>query len=116
MSDNTFDPTAGAPEIGDAFTSAKASAMKAADDLRAAAAAKAAEIRQAAQARAQQFRDAAGEKAADFRDYADKAWTGARDQAKDFASEAERFTKEKPVQALLAAFGVGLLAGLILRR
>jgi len=116
MNENTIDPAMGGPEESDPFSAAKASAMKAADDLRAAAAAKASEIREAAQARAQQFRDAAGEKAADFREYADKAWTGARDQAKDFASEAEKFTREKPVQALLTAFGVGLLAGLLLRR
>jgi ElaB/YqjD/DUF883 family membrane-anchored ribosome-binding protein len=116
MSDIPTDSTIDSPSSGDPFAAAKASASKAAEDLRNAAAAKAAEIREAAQARAQQFRDAAGEKAADFREYADKAWSGARDQAKDFASDAEKFTREKPMQALLTAFGVGLLAGLLLRR
>ena len=100
----------------DPFATAKASAMKAAEELRAAAAAKAQEIRQAAEQRAQQFKDVAEEKAGQFRDYADKRWTDARKDFGDIASEAEKFAREKPMQALLTAFGVGFLVGVIFRR
>lgn len=100
----------------DAFAAAKTSALKAAEDLRAAAAAKAQEIRQAAEQRAAQFKAAAGEKAAEIKDYADKAWSEASGHVKSFTSEAEKFAREKPIQALLAAFGVGFLFGVVFRR
>lgn len=100
----------------DPFATAKASAMKAAEELRSAAAAKAQEIRQAAEQRAQQFKDVAGEKAGQFRDYADKTWTDARRDFGDIAADAEKFAREKPLQALVTAFGVGFLVGVILRR
>jgi ElaB/YqjD/DUF883 family membrane-anchored ribosome-binding protein len=100
----------------DPFATAKASAMKAAEELRAAAAAKAQEIRQAAEQRAQQFKDVAEEKAGQFREYADKTWTDARKDVGDVTEELKKFTREKPLEALLAAAGVGLLLGLIVRR
>lgn len=115
MSDLPND-TFGAAPGSDPFASAKASAMKAAEELRAAAAAKAEEFRTSAEQHAQQFRDTAGEKAAEFKDYAEKAWDGARTQAKDFSVEAEKFAREKPIQALLTAFGVGFLLGAIFKR
>ncbi|HSJ02073.1 MAG TPA: hypothetical protein VK956_06440 [Verrucomicrobium sp.] len=115
MSDLPND-TFGAAPGSDPFASAKASAMKAAEELRAAAAAKAEEFRTSAEQHAQQFRDTAGEKAAEFKDYAEKAWDGARTQAKDFTVEAEKFAREKPIQALLTAFGVGFLLGAIFKR
>ena len=90
--------------------------MKAAEELRAAAAAKAQEIRHAAEQRAQQFKDVAEEKAGQFRDYADKTWTDARKDIGDVTEDVVKFTREKPLQALLAAVGVGFLAGLIIRR
>lgn len=108
--------TFGAAPGSDPFASAKASALKAAEDLRAAAAAKAEEFRTAAEHQAQHFKESAGEKAAEFKDYAEKAWEGARGQAKDFTAEAESFAREKPLKALLAAFGVGFLLGAIFKR
>ena len=96
--------------------SAKQSALRAAEDLRAAAATKAAEIRQAAEARAAQFKEVAGEKMDQFREVADKTLQEARTQMKTLTENAEKFAREKPLQALAAAFGAGLLAGLILRR
>ncbi len=104
------------PPVSDPFASAKASAMKAAEDLRTAAAAKMHDLRQTAEERAVQFRDTAEDKAAELKQYADKAITGAKSQVKDFAAEAEKFAREKPVQALLTAFGLGLVVGIILRK
>lgn len=115
MSDIPND-TFGAAPGSDPIAAAKASAMKAAEDLRAAAAAKAEEFRSAAEQQAQHFKETAGEKAAEFKEYADKAWEGARTQAKDFTAEAEKFAREKPLQALLAAFGVGFILGAIFKR
>lgn len=115
MSDETHSPY-GAPAGTDPFAAAKASAMKAAEELRTAAAAKAQEFRQAAEQRAQQFKHTAEEAGDHFREYADKAWTETRAATKDFTAEAEKFAREKPLQALLAAFGVGFLVGVILKR
>jgi len=105
-----------APPAADPFASAKASAMKAAEELRTAATAKVQGLRHAAEERASQLRSTAEEKAVEIKEYADKALTGARTQAKDFAAEAEKFAREKPVQALLTAFGLGLVVGVILRK
>lgn len=112
---NATGTPSGAPP-GDPFAAAKSSALKAAEELRAAATAKAQEIRQAAEERAATFKAAAGEKAAEFKDYADKAWSEASGHVKSFTSEAEKFAREKPIQALLAAFGVGFLFGVAFRR
>lgn len=116
MSDHTATETPSGASPIDPFAAAKSSAMKAAEDLRTAAAAKAHEIRQAAEQRASQFKSAAGDKAGEIKDYADKAWGEASGQVKNFTAEAEKFAREKPLQALLAAFGVGFLAGVIFRR
>jgi ElaB/YqjD/DUF883 family membrane-anchored ribosome-binding protein len=125
MSDSTppdrpYDPAAA---TDDPFQAAKASAMKAAEELRQATAAKAQEWKTAAEARAQQFKDAAGhirenaeQRADQFREAANDAWSDARVKVDDLRAEAERYTREKPIQAVLTAFGVGLFLGLILRR
>ncbi len=115
MSDET-NSTYGSPSANDPFAAAKASAMKAAEELRHAAATKAQEFRQAAEQRAQQIKQSAGEATDHFREYADKAWTETRNHTQDIAAEAEKFAREKPLQALLAAFGVGFLVGVILKR
>ena len=129
------------PDIGfgsstgnDPFQAAKASAMKAAEDLRTAAAQKASEIRNAAESRAQQFKSAAEQKAAElksdltekageFRHYADDAVIHAREtlgeareKCENLFADAEELARVKPRQALLTAFGVGVLVGLLLRR
>lgn len=107
----------------DPFQTAKAGAVKAAEELRAAATQKAAELRDAAAARAQQFKSAAEQKAAEFREkadefrhYADDAMGEVRDRYQNVVTEAERLTRLKPRQALLTAFGVGLVVGLLVRR
>lgn len=116
-------PFNSAPIGHDPFQAAKASAMKAAEELRNAAAAKAQEIRQSAEAHAQDLKAAAGHKAEEIRDradefrqYADQTLNDARAKCADLRTEAENFAREKPLQALATAFGVGLLVGIILRR
>lgn len=111
------------PAGQDPFLAAKASAMKAAEELRYAAAAKAQELRQSAETRAHDIKAAAGQKAEEFREkadevrqYADKTLSDAKAKYADLRVEAENFAREKPLQALATAFGVGLLVGIILRR
>lgn len=117
MSESTSpDPTFGASSSQDPFQAAKASAMKAAEELRNATAQKAQELRAAAQERAQQFKSVAGDHAEDFKEYAGQAFSEAKDRYADLRSEGEKFVREKPVQAVLAAFGAGLFFGLLLRR
>ncbi|MBL9132604.1 MAG: hypothetical protein JNG86_15470 [Verrucomicrobiaceae bacterium] len=116
-------PFGSASPAADPFQAAKASALKAAEELRHAAAQKAAEFRNAAEARVNQVRESAGtaaaeikEKAGEFRDYADETWQETRARVADLRVEAEKFAREKPLQALATAFGVGFVIGLILRR
>lgn len=112
----TNDPTFGAAPGQDPFQAAKASAMRAAEELRSAASQKAHELRSVAEQRAQQLKSAAEVRAGEFRDYADQAFTDARERYADLRTESERYIRDKPVQAVLTAFGVGLFVGLILRR
>jgi ElaB/YqjD/DUF883 family membrane-anchored ribosome-binding protein len=104
----------------DPFHAAKASAMKAAEELRAAAAQKASEFRNVAEARAQQFRASAEQKAADIKEkageFAENTFHEARERYAELRAEAEKFAREKPLQALLTAFGIGFVVGSILRR
>jgi ElaB/YqjD/DUF883 family membrane-anchored ribosome-binding protein len=128
MTDQPLPDTAfGTASSADPFQAAKASAMKAAEELRAAAAQKASELRHAAENRAQQFRSTAEQKvgefkeratakAGEFRDYADQTFTDAKAKYGDLRNEAETFAREKPMQALITAFGVGLFVGLLLRK
>ena len=110
------DPQFGAAASQDPFQAAKASAMKAAEELRIAASQKAQELRSAAQERAQQFKSTATDRADEFKEYAGQAFHDAQDRYADLRTEGEKFVREKPVQAVLTAFGVGLFIGLILRR
>lgn len=119
--DSAFGGSTGAPH--DPFQAAKQSAIKAAEELRQAASQKATELRQAAETRAQQFKTTAEqkaheikEKAGEFREYADRAFDDARECYADLRTEAERLTREKPLQALAVAFGAGVFLGLLLRR
>ncbi|MBE2281909.1 MAG: hypothetical protein IAE77_00450 [Prosthecobacter sp.] len=121
MTENpTADSSFGAASPHDPFQAAKASALKAAEELRAAAAQKASEFRTAAESRAQQIRATAEQKATDIKDrageFADHTFTEARERYADLRAEAEKFAREKPLQALLTAFGIGFVVGSILRR
>ena len=117
MNDNSIpdiDPSI--PGSSDPFQAAKASAMKAAEELRTAAAEKARELKSNAEARAQDLRQSAGQKADEFREYADDAMHEAKERYATLRTDAEKFTRENPMQALAGAFGVGLIIGLILRK
>ncbi|WP_395745202.1 YqjD family protein [Prosthecobacter sp.] len=121
MTDNpTAESAFGGSPSHDPFQAAKASALKAAEELRAAAAQKASEFRSAAEARAQQFRQSAEQKASDLKEkageLADQTFTEVRVRYDDLRAEAEKFAREKPLQALLTAFGIGFVVGAILRR
>ena len=122
LPDSPFGSAAAVPPH-DPFQAAKASAMKAAEELRAAAVQKAGELRDAVENRAQKLRDTAStagadlkEKSDELRQYADETLKEAGARFADLRAEAERFAREKPAQALAAAFGVGFVLGLILRR
>jgi len=120
MTDNpTADSPFGSAPI-DPFQAAKASALKAAEELRSAAAQKASELRGAAEQRAQQWKQSAAadikEKADEFRQYAGDTFEEARARCADLRVEAEKFAREKPVQALATAFGIGFVLGLLMRR
>jgi ElaB/YqjD/DUF883 family membrane-anchored ribosome-binding protein len=123
LSDTGF----GAVTSNDPFQAAKASALKAAEELRSAATQKAHELRNAAESRAQHFKASAEQKAAEFktdlqdksediRAYADEALGQAKQRYDNLMTEAENLAREKPRQALFTAFGVGLVVGLLLRR
>lgn len=129
MSDMTpiTDSGFGAITNSDPFQAAKASALKAAEELRAAATQKATELRTAAESRAQHFKASAEQKAAelktdlqvkteDIRAYADEALGEAKQRYEQLMTEAEKMAREKPRQALFTAFGVGVVVGLLLRR
>lgn len=121
MTDNpTSESAFGSSPQHDPFQAAKASALKAAEELRAAAAQKASEFRNAAESRAQQLRSTAEQKASDIKEkageFADHTFTEARVRYDDLRAEVEKFTREKPLHALLTAFGIGFVVGAILRR
>ncbi len=116
MSENNIDTFEDITSADDSIAIAKASAKKAAEDIRHAATAKAKALSDAAKNRATHLREAAEDKAAEFRGYADERWTTASSKAKDYATEAENYAREKPLKALLAAFGIGFVIGAILKR
>lgn len=117
MNDNSIpDIDPATPASSDPFQAAKASAMKAAEELRAAAAEKAKDLRSSAESRAHDLRQSAEQKAGEFKEYADEAMNEAKERCATFASDAEKFTRENPLQALAGAFGVGMIIGLLLRK
>ena len=90
MNESNPDNGFGAATPSDPFQAAKASAMKAAEELRHAATQKAQELKSAAEGRAQQIRDAAEtmkdsaqHRAEEFKDAANEAWSDARVKVDD---------------------------------
>jgi ElaB/YqjD/DUF883 family membrane-anchored ribosome-binding protein len=80
-------------------------------------------LRDAAEAQAGRLKAAAGQRVHDlggradeFREIASETLGQARVQYEELMAEAEKLAREKPRQALLTAFGVGLLVGLLLKR
>jgi ElaB/YqjD/DUF883 family membrane-anchored ribosome-binding protein len=104
------------PPSHDPFQAAKENAMKAAEELRSAATEKARELKSSAEAKAHDFKESAEKTAEDFGHYAEDAFKEARECCADFKTEAVKFTRENPVQALVGALGVGMILGLLLRK
>jgi len=96
MSDATSDPIFGAAASQDPFQAAKASAMKAAEELRNVASQKAQELRSAAEQKASQFKSVAQERAGEFREYADQAFDDAKARYSDIREETEGSSVKSP--------------------
>jgi len=98
------------------FASGKEHAKQAADELRAAAREKIDELRHTAEQKAGELRTAAETRVGEFRERAGTAWGQARTRAGSLREDSEAYVRERPVQAVLAAFGIGLFLGLLIRR
>ncbi|HEX5789642.1 MAG TPA: hypothetical protein VFY13_00750 [Luteolibacter sp.] len=100
---------------------------QAAHDLRVATSAKAKELIHNAEVKANEFRQTAATKANEFRstatrqvshlkEVAGEQWDTTRAKAKEIHGTAEDYIREHPTRCVLAALGIGFLAGLIMRR
>jgi ElaB/YqjD/DUF883 family membrane-anchored ribosome-binding protein len=98
------------------LASGKEHARQAADDLRAAATEKLSELRETATQRSQELRAAAEARVTDLRGKAGTAWDQARTRADSLREDSEAYVRDRPLQAVLTAFGVGLFLGLLIRR
>ena len=65
---------------------------------------------------AEELYSAASEKAAHYCAQAEEAYKHARERARTAQQEGEAYVREKPIQAVLAALGVGFILGLLIRR
>jgi ElaB/YqjD/DUF883 family membrane-anchored ribosome-binding protein len=81
----------------------------AAGDLNEAARAQVEKIRQAAEQKADELQGVAHGKARELRAVAEKASS----QAKSWQAEGEAYVRDNPAKAVLVAFGVGFLLGLL---
>jgi ElaB/YqjD/DUF883 family membrane-anchored ribosome-binding protein len=63
-----------------------------------------------------QVRDAAQEKMRDVRDHANEYYEQGRDRAMEWEQGLESYVKEKPLQSLMIAAGVGVILGLLWKR
>lgn len=98
------------------FEAGKTHAKQAAEELRAAAEEKAAELRATAEAKAAEFRATAGTKVQEYRAKAEETYEHARTRAHSLREEGEAYVREKPLQGVLTALGVGFVLGLLFRR
>jgi ElaB/YqjD/DUF883 family membrane-anchored ribosome-binding protein len=114
------------------------SVQKAAHDLRVAAGESAKQVAHSAEERARQLKEAASKKAQQFREYAgekaehaketagDKVgqirhaageqWEDTRIRARELHGQIEDYVRQNPTRAVLAAGGIGVLIGLLVRR
>ena len=113
MSDESTNQDSGAASK---FAAGREHARQAAGEIRAAAAEKLGELRETATHRAQELRTAAELHVQDLRGRAGTAWEQARTRADGLREEGEAYVRERPLQTVLAAFGVGLFIGLLIRR
>ena len=63
-----------------------------------------------------QLRDAASEKYNELRDQAQEYYEQGRERAMEWEQGLEGYVREKPLQSLLIAAGVGMLVGMIWKR
>lgn len=122
-----FSPAPSSSPDSPSFETGKQHAIQAAEELRAAAGAKAQQLKEAAENRANQLKevagqraheikDAAGQRASEIRDIAEQSLKEVRDRAEDWKTEGEKYVKENPTQAVVAALGIGFVLGLLVRR
>ena len=63
-----------------------------------------------------QVRDAAAEKMNDLRDQAGEYYEQGKQHAQEWEQGLEDYIREKPIQSLLIAAGVGMLLGILWKR
>ena len=73
-------------------------------------------VRDFAEDKATHLKEVAGEKAAQFKEVAEGQWEDTRDMAREAHADLEKYIRQHPTKSVLAAAGVGLLLGLIIRR
>jgi ElaB/YqjD/DUF883 family membrane-anchored ribosome-binding protein len=76
----------------------------------------AAHFRDTAAQRAADYRDAAAEQAEEVCDTASEYYSAGRERALDFEQTLEERIREKPLQSVLIAAGVGILIGVLWTR
>ena len=122
-----FSPAPSSSSDAPSFEAGKQHAIQAAEELRAAAGAKAQQLKEAAENRAHQFKDAAsqradeikdvaGQKATEIREIAEQSLKEVKERAEDWKTEGEKYVRENPTQAVVAALGIGFVLGLLVRR
>lgn len=76
----------------------------------------AADVKQNIREMGGQIRDAASEKYSELRDQAQDYYQQGRERAMEWEQGLEEYVREKPLQSLLIAAGVGMLLGMIWKR
>ena len=72
--------------------------------------------REAAQEKMQQVRDVAQERVGELRDRAGEYYEMGRDRAYDLEQSLEQRIRERPLNSVLMAAGIGILLGILWRR
>jgi ElaB/YqjD/DUF883 family membrane-anchored ribosome-binding protein len=62
------------------------------------------------------LKSAAGAVAEEYHGKAEQMWGDARDRARTFQEDSERYVRENPTKAVVTALGIGIVLGLIFRR
>lgn len=73
-------------------------------------------VRDVAAEKYQQVRDQASEKYSELREQAANCYEKGRQRATEWEQSLETYVREKPIQAILMAAGVGVLLGILWKR
>ena len=92
------------------------SAEERARQLKEAASKKAQQFRDYAEEKAESVREVAGEKVDQFKNVAGEQWDDTRVRAREVHGQVEEYVRQNPTKAVLAAGGLGVLLGLLMRR